>query len=54
MLKDTGFNLSRPIIAIILLVSALALAAFSGALTKVLSASLSPFVTAWLRFTGSL
>ena len=33
--------------------SALPLAAFSGALTKVLSASLSPFVTVWLRFTGS-
>ena len=47
-------KISRPIIGIILLIIALAFAAFSGALMKVLSASLSPFLIAWLRFTGSL
>ena len=54
MFNNLQSKISGPIIGIILLIIALAFAAFSGALMKVLSVSLSPFFIAWLRFTGSL
>ena len=54
MFSDHRSKISRPIIGIILLIIALAFAAFSGALMKVLSVSISPFLVAWLRFSGSL
>ena len=54
MFNDLRSKTSRPITGIILLIIALAFGAFSGALMKALSVSLSPFFIAWLRFTGSL
>jgi drug/metabolite transporter (DMT)-like permease len=54
MFNDLRSKRSRPTSGIILLIIALAFAAFSGALMKALSMSLSPFFIAWLRFTGSL
>ena len=54
MFHDLRSKTSRPITGIILSIIALAFGAFSGALMKALSLSLSPFFIAWLRFTGSL
>ena len=48
MFNDLRSKTSRPITGIILLIIALAFGAFSGALMKALSVSLSPFFIAWL------
>ena len=54
MVSIVPLRSSRKITGVIILITALAMAAFSGALMKLLSDAMSPFLIAWFRFTGSL